>query len=271
MVGTRDRIVASAAAAALTAECCTALRAVEAITFDVQGTCVDFYRPLLRLGEQINQAKSLSIDWAVMSSGWRALYRGVLDAVICGDRPWLPVVEIYRETLDGLLEDHGLASHFSAAERDELNGIWSRLEPWPDTIEGLRRLRQSYVTSTLSNAGMATMVSIVKRAGLAFDAVLTAELAQAYKPAAAVYQLAVDSLGYRPDQILMVACHKYDLKAARAFGMRTAFIARPLEFGPGVDTDLTPESWIDVPVSSLTDLADVLESVNAAGDGAASP
>lgn len=100
---------------------------------------------------------------------------------------------------------------------------------------------------------------------------LTAELAQAYKPDAAVYQLAVDYLGYRPGQILMVACHKYDLKAARAFGMRTAFIARPLEFGPGVDTDLAPESWIDVSVSSLTELADVLETVNAPGDGAASP
>lgn len=166
MVGSRNLMVASAVAAALSDDCCTALRAVKAITFDVQGTCVDFYRPLLRLGESINQAKSLSIDWAVMSSGWRALYRGVLDAVICGDRPWLPVVEIYRETLDELLEDHGFASHFSSVERDELNGIWSRLEPWPDTIEGLRRLRQSYITSTLSNAGMATMVSIVKRAGL---------------------------------------------------------------------------------------------------------
>jgi 2-haloacid dehalogenase len=267
----RDLMVASAVAAALSDERCTALRAVQAITFDVQGTCVDFYRPLLRLGERINQAKSLSIDWAGMSSGWRALYREVLDAVICGTQPWIPVVEIYRDTLDVLLEDRGLASHFCAAERDELAEIWSRLEPWPDTIEGLRRLRQSYVTSTLSNAGMATMVSIVKRAGLPFDAVLTAELVQAYKPAAAVYQLAVDSLGYRPDQILMVACHKYDLKAAHAFGMRTAFIARQLEFGPGVDTDLAPESWIDVPVSSLTELADVLETVNTPGDGAASP
>lgn len=231
---------------------------VRALTFDVQGTCVDFCRPLLRMGDAVNKAKNLQVDWATLSADWRGLYRGVLDQIIAGERPWLRVDRIYRETLDALLEKHGLTATFTTAERDELNEIWSRLDVWPDTVEGLARLRRQFVVSTLSNAGMRAMVAVVKHAGLPFDAVLTAELARSYKPAPAVYQLAVDYLGYRPDEIMMVACHKYDLKAARAFGMRTAFVARPLEFGPDAKPDIAPEPWFDCYADSFVTLADAL-------------
>lgn len=234
------------------------LESVRALTFDVQGTCVDFCQPLLRMGEAVNRAKGLRIDWGALSADWRGLYRAVLDQIIAGERPWLRVDRIYRETLDALLEKHGLSATFTTAERDELNGIWSRLDAWPDTVEGLARLRRRFVVSTLSNAGMRAMVAVVKHAGLPFDAVLTAELARSYKPAPAVYQLAVDYLGYRPDEIMMVACHKYDLKAARAFGMRTAFVARPLEFGPGAKPDIAPEPWFDCYADSFVTLADAL-------------
>lgn len=231
---------------------------IKAITFDVQGTCVDFVQPLLHTGERINQAKRLEIDWATLSLEWRGLYRTMLDEVISGQRPWIRVDRIYRQTLDTLLENNKLSLYFSIAERDELNTIWSRLEPWPDSIEGLSRLRQKFLISTLSNAGMAAMVSVVKHARLPFDAVLTAELAHNYKPSPTVYQLAVDYLGYRPDEILMVACHKYDLWAARAFGMRTAFVARPLEFGLNFKPDLDPEPCFDFYVDSLIALAEAL-------------
>jgi len=233
-------------------------QAVRALAFDVQGTCVDFYQPILRMGEAVNRAKALDIDWAHLSSEWRDLYRTALDEVIAGRRPWLRVDHIYREALDVLLERRGLSGNFTAAERDELNLIWTRLDPWQDSIEGLARLRRKFVTSTLSNAGMAAVVAVVKYAALPFDAVLTAELAHSYKPAVSVYQLAVDYLGCRPDEILMVACHKYDLKAARAFGMRTAFVARPLEFGPNAKPDTAPETWFDLYVDSFTALADAL-------------
>ena len=232
--------------------------AIRALTFDVQGTCADFCRPMRRMGEAVNRAKGLDIDWRALSALWRALYRTVLDDVIAGRRPWIRVDRIYRETLDTLLDRHGLTEAFSAAERDELNAVWSQLEAWPDSVEGLARLRQRFVVSTLSNAGMATIVSLVKRAGLPFDVVLTAELAGIYKPAPAVYQLAVDYLGYRPDQIMMVACHKYDLSAARAFGMRTAFVPRPLEFGADATPDTTPEDWFDVYAEDFVGLARAL-------------
>lgn len=231
---------------------------IRALTFDVQGTCADFCRPLQRMGEAVNRAKGLDLDWGALSSDWRALYRTVLDDIIAGRRPWLRVDRIYRETLDALLERQGLAKLFTAGERDEMNGLWSRLEAWPDSVEGLSRLRRRFVTSTLSNAGMATMVAVVKHAGLPFDAILTAELAHIYKPAPAVYQLAVDYLGFRPDEIMMVACHKYDLAAARAFGMRTAFVARPLEFGPSGRPDTAREDWFDVYAADFVALADAL-------------
>jgi 2-haloacid dehalogenase len=182
----------------------------------------------------------------------------VLDQIIAGQRPWLRVDRIYREPLDTLLEQRGLSANFTTAERDELNQVWSRLDAWPDSVEGLTRLRRRFVVSTLSNAGMRTMVAVVKHAGLPFDAVLTAELALSYKPASAVYQLAVDYLGCRPDEIIIVACHKYDLKAARAFGMRTAFVPRPLEFGPAVQPDVAPEPWFDLYADSFVALADAL-------------
>lgn len=234
------------------------LETVRALAFDVQGTCVDFYGPILRMGETVNRAKGIAVDWAALSTDWRELYREALDKVIAGQRPWLRVDRIYREALDALLERRGLAAVFTPVERDELNQVWSRLEPWPDSVEGLTRLRRRFTTSTLSNAGMAAVVAVVKHAGLPFDAVLTAELAGSYKPAPGVYQLAVDLLGYQPAEIMMVACHKYDLKAARAFGMRTAFIARPFEFGPNAKPDTAPEPWLDFYGDSFIALAEAM-------------
>ncbi len=234
------------------------LGSVRALTFDVQGTCTDFCGPLQRMGEDVNRRKGLSLDWGALSAEWRSLYRAVLDAVIAGERPFLRVDRIYRETLDTLLERHGLAGKFDTAERDEMNRVWSRLEPWPDTVAGLARLRRGFVLSTLSNAAMSTMVAVVRHGNLPFDAILTAELARIYKPAPAVYQLAVDYLGYAPHEIMMVACHKYDLAAARAFGMRTAFVTRPLEFGPGASPDIAPEDWIDVHAEDFLGLAAAL-------------
>ena len=229
---------------------------LKAIAFDVQGTCADFYQPVLRAGAAINRSKGLAIDWARLSAEWRELYRATLDQIIEGKRPWMRVDHIYREALDTLLDRRGLG--FSWQERDELNAVWSRLDAWPDMVEGLTRLRRHFTITTLSNAGMAAVIAIVKHANLPFDAILTAELARSYKPAPAVYQLAVDYLGYQPDQILMVACHKYDLRAARTFGMRTAFVARPLEFGPDARPDIAPESAFDCCVDSFTALADAL-------------
>jgi 2-haloacid dehalogenase len=234
------------------------LENIRAIAFDIQGTCVDFYQPLMRLGQAVNRAKGIELDWSRLSGSWRELYRAEMDGVIAGTQPWIRVDQIYRQTLDVLLDREALGSRFTSGERDDLCEVWSRLDPWPDSVDGLARLRRRFTTATLSNAGMAAVISVCKHAGLPFDAVLTAELCKTYKPSPAVYQLAVDYLGFEPSQILMVACHKYDLVAARAFGMRTAFVARPLEFGPQSRPDISAEPWFDLYVESLRELADAL-------------
>ena len=229
-----------------------------ALLFDVQGTTVDFYRPLLGIGERVNVAKDLAIDWAAFSVRWRALYRETMDAVIDGRHPWVRVDAIYRACLDRLLSEDGLSARFTGEERDAINAVWTQLDPWSDARAGLSRLARRYTLATLSNAGMAAVIAVVKRAALPFDAVLTAELARAYKPAMDVYRLAVDYLDLPPGAMMMVACHKYDLHAARAFGMKTAFVARPLELGPQGKPDVTPESSFDVNARDFLDLADQL-------------
>jgi 2-haloacid dehalogenase len=231
---------------------------IRAVAFDIQGTCVDFYQPLMRLGQAVNHAKSINLDWSRLSGAWRELYRSEMDGVIAETRPWIRVDHIYRQALDILLDREAVGARFTSGERDTFCEVWSRLDPWPDSVEGLKRLRRRFTTTTLSNAGMAAVISVCKHADLQFDAVLTAELCKIYKPSPAVYQLAVDYLGFEPGQILMVACHKYDLAAARAFGMRTAFVARPLEFGPQSHPDVSAEPWFDLHVESLVALAAAL-------------
>ena len=231
---------------------------IRALVFDVQGTLVDFHAPLMRLGADVSARKGLDLDWAALATDWRALYRDAMDAINEGRSGFVRVDVIYRRALDQLLAARGLDDAFSAAERDEINIVWTRLDPWPDTIPGLTRLRERFTLATLSNAGMAALVALVKHAALPFDAVLSAELARAYKPAPAVYQLAVDYLGVPADAIMLVACHKYDLDAAKAFGMKTAFVARPLEFGPDASPDCRPEPGFEINARDLLDLADKL-------------
>ena len=234
---------------------------IRALAFDIQGTVVDFYGPVMRMGAAVNRTHGLALDWAALSVRWRALYREAMDAIIAGRAPWRRVDRIYRDALDVLLADllrPGVAAQISPAERDTMNEVWTRLDPWPDSVPGLERLRRSFTLATLSNAGMAAVIAVVRHAGLPFDAVLTAELARAYKPAPAVYQLAVDYLDLPPAAIMMVACHKYDLAAAKAFGMRTAFVGRPLEFGPHGSPDVAIDESFDINARDLLDLADQL-------------
>ena len=234
------------------------LSKIKALTFDLQGSTVDFYQPVLRAGQAMFKAKNIDVDFASISSEWRDLYRQSMDTVLAGKAPYTRVDRIYRAGLDTLLERRGLADKFTPAERDELNAAWNRMDPWPDTIEGLTRLRKHFTLSTLTNASMPAAIAIVNHAGLPFDAVLTGELVQSYKPAPAVYQMAVNYLGYKPEEIMMVACHKYDLKAAHAFGMKTAFVARPLEFGPDGKPDTKFDPLFDLNVDGFVTLAKAL-------------
>lgn len=237
-----------------------ALPGVQAILFDVQGTIVDFYSTLVKAGDRMGGNKGISADWDSVIDDWRTLYRQGMDEVISGKRARVSTDVIYREALDTLLAKYPWGAAFSAAERDELNGIWRRLQPWEDTIPGLTRLRKRYTLSTLSNGSMASVIGIVKNGSLPFDCILTSELAQSFKPDPKVYHLATSSLGLPPEKILMVACHKYDLKAAKGLGFKVAFIPRPLEFGPKGKVDLAPEPYFDLFAKDLNELARMLDA-----------
>lgn len=230
---------------------------LKALVFDVQGTATDFRSTLAEEAARLSQGRAGDFDWGAFVDQWRGMYRPALDAVLRGTRPWTSVDLIYREALDRLLDEKGL-SFFSEAERVELNVAWQKIRPWPDAVAGLERLKKGYKIATLSNADVSAVVSIAKHGGLPFDAIFAAEMAGTFKPDPRTYQLAVKYLGLQPEQVMMVACHKYDILAAKALGLRTAFVARPLEFGPDGKADVQFEDQFDINARDFLHLAEQL-------------
>ena len=232
---------------------------IEALVFDTYGTVVDWRTSVLAELEAFGAARRLTVDWVQFLADWKGCYRPGMDKVNRGEWPWTTVEQIYRRGLDEVLSRYGIRD-LDEEERTRLNLAWWRLRPWPDAVAGLTRLRARYVISPLSNASFAGMVHLAKFARLPWDCIITAENASCYKPRPEVYQTAVRLLGLAPADIMMVAAHNYDLRAAREQGLRTAFVPRPTEYGPGQTTDLAPEGAWDVVASDLEDLASVLRA-----------
>jgi 2-haloacid dehalogenase len=231
---------------------------IKGIVFDTVGTLVDTYGTIVPKGAEFTRARGIDADWTQLLDQWRAEWRRQLDLVITGATPWRSNDTIYRDALDRILASYDWSGKLIASDRDQLNELWYELKPWADTRPGLERLRNRYTLSTLSNGSMASVVHIAKQGKLPFDCILTAELVQSAKPDPKVYALATRSLNLRPDQILMVAAHKYDLAAAKKFGFSVAFIPRPLELGPHGKVDVTPEDYFDLTQPDLLHLAEVL-------------
>ncbi|MDP9375422.1 MAG: haloacid dehalogenase type II [Chloroflexota bacterium] len=231
---------------------------VRALAFDVFGTVVDWRGTIIREGAALNREKGLDVDWPRFADAWRGRYRPSMDRVMRGELPWTGLDALHRLALDDLLAEFGVAG-LKEADKDRLNRVWHRLDPWPDAVAGLARLKARFILATLSNGNVALLVNMAKRAGLPWDCILSAELARAYKPDPAVYRMAADLLGLRPHEVMMVAAHPDDLRAARAQGLRTAFVPRPLEFGPAPGgspaPDPTPDSDFDVVAADFLDLA----------------
>jgi 2-haloacid dehalogenase len=229
---------------------------VRAVLFDTYGTLVDWRTSVRDELAAFGRARGLVHNWDGFLTEWKACYRVGMDAVNRGAVPWTTVEAIYRRRLVELLAAREIAA--SEDEVEHLTRAWWRLRPWPDTVPGLVRLKQRHVIAPLSNASFAGMVHLAKSAGLPWDCVITAENARCYKPRPEVYRTALDLLGVRPDEALMTAAHNYDLAAAQALGLRTAFVPRPLEYGPGQTTDLVAEGKWDVVVDSVDELAAAL-------------
>lgn len=227
-----------------------------ALLFDVFGTCVDWRSGVTRAGEELGRRLELTeVDWAAVADAWRARYQPQLETVRSGARLWTTLDVLHREALNGVLADFGLDGAVPDTERDRLNLVWHRLDPWPDTVEGLRRLKRRYIIAPVSNGHIALIVNMAKHADLPWDAVLGAELARAYKPQPAAYLMSVAALGLQPHEAMMVAAHNGDLIAAQALGLKTAFVTRPYEHGPSQARDLEPEQDYELAATDLIDLA----------------
>lgn len=228
-----------------------------ALLFDVFGTCVDWRSGVAREAEALGRRRGVAIDGAALADAWRARYQPQLETVRSGRRPWTTLDVLHREALDEVLAGLGLDA-IGPADRDELTLAWHRLDPWPDTLEGLRRLRARFVVAPCSNGHVALIVAMARRSGIVWDAVLGAEVARAYKPDAEAYLASVRALGVDAGEVTMVAAHGSDLEAAGGLGLGTAFVVRPTEHGPGQTTDLEPPAGTDVVATDLVDLADRL-------------
>ena len=230
---------------------------IRALTFDVFGTVVDWRGSIIRQGEALSATKGFEVDWGRFADSWRAGYAPAMDRVRRGELPWCKLDDLHRMILDGLLEEFQLTG-LTEAEKDHLNRVWHRLQPWPDAVAGLTRLRRRFVLATLSNGHVALLVNMAKHAQLSWDCILSAELARHYKPDPEVYRMAADLLDLHPGRILMVAAHQNDLRAARQEGFRTALVRRPLEYGPQSEPDPGPDPDFDLVVDEFHMLADRL-------------
>jgi 2-haloacid dehalogenase len=230
---------------------------VTALTFDIFGTVFDWRTTIIREGARLEREKGIRADWPRFADAWRGGYEPGMHRVRTGELPWTTVDRLHRMILDDLLVRFGIEG-LTEAEKDHLNRIWHRLIPWPDAIEGIERLRRKYLVAALSNGNVALLTHMAKHAGVTWDCILSAELARHYKPDPEVYLTAAELLDLAPSRIMMAAAHLHDLRGAQAVGFRTAFIPRPLEYGPDGPADRNPDPAFDIVASDIVDLADQL-------------
>lgn len=230
---------------------------VRALTFDVFGTVVDWRSGVIAEGRRLGAAHGIEADWEQVADAWRALYAPYMGRVRLGELPWTNFDRLHRMSLDQVIADLGITG-FGTPERDEFVHAWERLPAWPDVEEGLAALGQHFIVATLSNGNRTQQQALVDFNRLQFRRLLSAEDSHHYKPDPEVYLGAAGALGLDPGQVLMVAAHKGDLRAAQAAGLRAAFVERPLEKGPDGGADLLPDPDADVEARDFIDLAEKL-------------
>jgi len=205
---------------------------VKALVFDVFGTVVDWRGSVIAEGMAWGRAKGRNIDWVEFADRWRLGYKPTMDKVRKGEIPWTRLDDVHRMILEELLSEFKIDG-LTEEEKKSWTHVWRRLKPWPDSVEGLTRIKKKYLIAPLSNGNLALMASLAKFGGLPWDAILGAELVRHYKPDREVYVSAHYYLDLKPEEVMMCAAHASDLQAARSNGLRTGFVYRPNEFGNG--------------------------------------
>jgi 2-haloacid dehalogenase len=226
---------------------------VEVLAFDIFGTVVDWHASIVREMAALHP----EVDADAFALAWRAGYRPAIARVMSGELGWTLIDDLHRMVLDQILPLFGL-DHLDEEARRRLNRVWHRLDPWPDAVEALQRMKRRHLLCTLSNGNIGLLTRMAKRAGLPWDCVLSAEVFKAYKPDPATYLGVARVFDLAPSQVMLVAAHHDDLEGARACGLRTAYVERPLEFGAGHPKDVGARSANDLHSRNLSDLAEQL-------------
>jgi 2-haloacid dehalogenase len=237
-------------------------RNIRALTFDVFGTVVDWRSGVVQEGRRLGELHGIDADWEKVADAWRALYVPYMNRVRSGELPWTNFDELHRMSLDQVLEELEIDG-FDAALRDEFTHAWERLPAWPDAPAGLATLSRRFTIATLSNGNQAQQQALIRFTGLPFQRLISAEDFKHYKPDPEVYLGAAGTLGLAPNQVMMVAAHKADLRAAQSAGLRAAFVERPLEKGPSGGADRLPDPESDVQATDFIDLGARLVTVAA--------
>jgi 2-haloacid dehalogenase len=226
------------------------------LAFDVFGTVVDWHGSITN---EILRLK-LPVDPHAFASAWRDGYKPAMARVRSGELGWTKIDDLHRMILDQVLEKFGIDS-LSETQKQDLNLIWHRLNPWPDSVEGLTRLKQKFTIVTLSNGNLSLLADMAKNAGLPWDLILSAEVFRHYKPDPETYLGVAATFNVQPQEVMLVAAHKDDLQSASKLSLQTAFIERPKEFGPThVRNDLHQEEWVNYHASDFNTLADLLSA-----------
>jgi 2-haloacid dehalogenase len=227
---------------------------VRALLFDVFGTLVDWRTSVAKQLEAFGRERDIACDWYAFVDAWRAEYPASMNGVRSGARPWANLDTLHRESFDRLVLRFGLPD-IPEQDRDWAVRRWHALDPWPEVPVALERLHARYVLATLSNGNVELLVALARHAKLRFDTIFSAETFGHYKPDPETYLGAAKLLGCEPGETMLVAAHESDLRAAAATGLRTAFVARPSEYGPAGPNSLQRPTGFDYTVGRLDELA----------------
>lgn len=226
------------------------LHSPKILAFDVFGTVVDWHGSIAAEVRQLYP----QVDGDALALAWREGYQPAMQRVRSGELGWTKIDDLHRLILDDILPRFGLGS-LPENERRTLNRVWHRLNPWPDVVEGLSRLKRRHVITTLSNGNIGLLTDMAKHGELPWDCVLSAEVFRAYKPDPRVYQGVAEVFDVAPSEVMMVAAHQEDLAAARDCGLLTAYVERPLEFGAARSKDVSPVAENTLHARDFIDLA----------------
>jgi 2-haloacid dehalogenase len=228
---------------------------VKALVFDVFGTVVDWRSSLIADFTEWSTTRGITADWITLVDGWRAVYAASMDEVRKHpERGYVILDKLHRQSLEKLVKQQGIEG-LTDADLHYLTMGWHRLHPWPDSVSGLTRLKTNYIIAPLSNGNVALLTNMAKFAGLPWDLVLSAELFEHYKPDPETYLGAARLLGLPTGQVMMVAAHNHDLKAAQELGLKTAFVARPTEYGPLQKYDFEAKGDWDIVARDFNEIA----------------